>query len=286
MPTSTPIGTAKAKASGATLVIPSATAPLGSSMIALAAFETSQGAPVVDWGNKLFNLIVYQPNATAALGVSIHVKPRVNKAGRIESITATWPASIGKRVLIASYVVGANRRDVFASAAETTTTADPSSGATATLRGPGEFAVGAFASEGPSSDTAGTPGDGFSAGQRDGTVGAPPVSNVTLAETTKDLTTTDAVTASLSGATSRLWAVAVAVLRELDEHRYGITPSDLTVTRDLFAGLTVPVDWSEHAFHHNTDLDRWELYQVPAIETSGTLIAYAYDGTVTDWTEV
>ncbi len=133
------------------------------------------------------------------------------------------------------------------------------------------FAFGLLVSEGPDSDTAPTLSGSWTAGQRDGTVGAPPVSNVTILEAYQQLSTKDTVSLSGTGATSRDWASLVVVFRPikrvaLDAHGAEIEVGDTFV----YQGEEKVVD---QIFH--------ELPARFIITVAGQLVGYeCYDITV------
>lgn len=89
----------------------------------------------------------------------------------------------------------------------------PSSGATAATAQAYEIAVGVIGTEGPESDSAGSWSNDFQAGVRIGSSGQSAVSNSTVSEAYKVLSSTGAQTAAKTGVTSRRWAAVIATYK-------------------------------------------------------------------------
>lgn len=138
------------------------------------------------------------------------------------------------------------------------------------------FAIAGFLARGPSNDTAGTVE--FDLGgtdsvswtaatgtQRDGTVGAPPVSNVTLNVGWLQLTDEESVRARINAyGTARTWANGLLVVRpRLTELiRQGITPSDWTAVEQIVADAGGDTDNVLYGINQDTGL--WEAFEVAA----------------------
>lgn len=59
------------------------------------------------------------------------------------------------------------------------------------------------------------------------------------------------------------------------DHCQGITPTDLQEMRRIFDDHSpTPILRKAHAFHWDPTTDSWQIYRVPNIETSFTLIAH------------
>lgn len=137
-------------------------------------------------------------------------------------VVITWAGNIVERAAVAVELEGANRIDQAAGNNEAVGTTTPGTGATSPLSSPGNYALAFFVSEGPSSDTvtsATIDDDGTAAtagiGQRAGTTGAPPVSNVTVQEVFLELTSPLPTQADLVAGTSRLWTCAIVTMEPL-----------------------------------------------------------------------
>jgi hypothetical protein len=125
-----------------------------------------------------------------------------------------------------------------------------------------------FISEGPSSDHDGVTAqieDGgtlqtATIGQKAGTVGAPPVSNITIIETSLNLTSHNPTRGRLQGATSRNWINLMLVLEPRKSFlREGITPTDLDELDRLVALAGGNTD--NIFFGWNEDFGQWEAYE-------------------------
>lgn len=170
--------------------------------------------------------------------------------------------------MLATQLVGVNRVDEKAGNVEGGAgTADPVTSATDVLSRPGDFAIGAFISEGPGTDDAGTAeikdeGEFVSAsfGQREGTVGAPPRSNVTVQEIFLELTSVASTEARLRGATSRKWNAMLLVLRRSSAGSVGVTLSDVLDVSQLFQDHVPTLDPLDAMWDFNDDTDEWEVY--------------------------
>lgn len=138
-------------------------------------------------------------------------------------IVATWAGNINERAMLAVELEGVNRIDQAAGNNESAGTATPTSGTTSPLSSPGNYALAFFVSEGPETNdtvTSATIDDNGSAvtagiGQRAGTNGAPPVSNVTVQEVFLELTSPLPTKADLVASASRLWTCAIVTLEPL-----------------------------------------------------------------------
>lgn len=89
----------------------------------------------------------------------------------------------------------------------------PSSGATSTTAQADEFVFGCVATNGDVDDAAGIWNNGFAAGQRFGTTGQGPTSNMTASEGWRIVSDTGTYTAAKANISSRDWAAAVATYK-------------------------------------------------------------------------
>jgi hypothetical protein len=165
---------------------------------------------------------------------------------------------------------GANIRDVSAKQGQAASDAPDTTSDTSTIAD--TISIAAFCSKGPEADDAGTAGSGHTGGQRVGTSGAPPTSNITLHETFEILSSTGTIQATKTGATSRDWASVITAFHASTIHRQGITPTDYNAVIEKFESSAL--DFNDAAFRFNDELDRWEVYDVTDI---GTLIAHSAD---------
>lgn len=215
MATRTAKGTATLKASGTTLTLASVSATAGDAMIVMIGNQTQNIPTTVKWGNKDLTKSAHAINTTGGAVASVWIgRNIVNTDTR--NIVVTWSTAIGARALAAAILDSGHIRDQSATSTQTASTA-PSVGPTAALATVNDFAFGVLVSIGPSSDTAPTLAAGWTAGQRAGTVGVPPVSNITILEGYQQLTAFSAITLSGTGATARDWASVVVAYRPIGE---------------------------------------------------------------------
>jgi rubrerythrin len=118
-------------------------------------------------------------------------------------VVATWdttaPTAKVMTVIVSEEATKIDRKSGNPQAAET----DPGSGKEQNTTFANELFIGAFASEGPPTDDRGTFQNGFTAGQRVGTSGAPPTSNITLDTGYKIVSAKETTRAKKTGATER-----------------------------------------------------------------------------------
>lgn len=148
-----------------------------------------------------------------------------NVVSSIWSVVATTTANASADILVtvvnsgtsraaAALKVTGNASSPFDKAATGIGTGtSPSSGATATLAQADEICIGAVGTEGPVEDAAGTWSNSFNNGQRDGTTGGSPASNITVSEGFLIVSSTAAQTAAKTSITSRDWAAAIATYK-------------------------------------------------------------------------
>ena len=269
--TRTPKGTATSKVSGNTLTLASVQILAGSSLVVGVAYDTGQGAPTVTWGNRELSQIQVQAQSGAA--TALFLLRHVNN-DRTRTISCTWGGNITAKAMFATMITVAQIADVSQSAGQAATT-DPATGAAVTSTDPDTISIAAFGVQGPPSDTIGTVGSGHTSGQRAGTSGAPPASNITIHETFEILTATGNVRATKTGATSRSWANTIAALKNSKRwSTRSISPSEFNDLEELFEASNI--DFDNHAFRYNSSIDTWEIYDVTDI---GTLVATRTNGT-------
>lgn len=227
--TRTAKGTAKAKASGTSLTVSGVAVTADRALIVGIGYAGDVAPSSVKWGGRHLRRKAHHYASNPDLSVVVYIARRINKTGT-RDIVATWPTSIGKRVMFVTELDTELRIDQTSTKKEGTATAAPATGQTALLATAADFAIGAFVSEGPSSDAAGTAQiedddswQSATSGQRDGTAGAPPLSNITIQETFLELTSTATTRARLQNAGSRKWVNAIITLRPI------------TYTRDVFS---------------------------------------------------
>jgi len=276
MATRTARGTAAAKASGATLTIPAVTIPAGNALIVGLGYDNAQGAPVsVTHAGRILRRKLQRNDATNGFHMSMWLKGGYNKK-QTGDIVATWAAAIGKRAMYASSLNNEAFED-DASAAVQALTTSPGTGLTGALDRPNGFVFTCFVAEGPSSDhesaTAEIEDGGFWTtafiGQKAGTVGPPPISNITVIETYLEISDQDPTRARLQNATERNWVSGLVVLpARLSELRQGISISDMIDVDQIVSDAGGDPDNVYYGLNEDTGL--WEAYETT---TPGTLRA-------------
>lgn len=125
-------------------------------------------------------------------------------------LVATWDGSVTAAMGLIAIRGGSANVDQYATPTSGTGTA-PSCGPTGTLSQASEVLVAGILTEGPVEDTGGTWGDALTAtpetSNKFGTTGGVAGSNRTIRVAAHELSATTAVTASLSGMTSRNWGM-------------------------------------------------------------------------------
>jgi hypothetical protein len=257
----TPKGTQSSKALGNTLSLAGVEMPRQSALIVGVIYETGQGAPLVKWGQRELSQIVTQTQT--GIATALFILRHINNH-RTRPVTCTWAGDITAKAMFVTGLEHVNIKDVSQNNGQTTT-ADPATGAVVQSTKPKTIQIAAFGSRGPESDDAGVVGSGHASGQRVGSTGAPPNSNVTIHETYEVLSAVGNVRATKTGATPRPWANVILAIKRSNRAHVGITISDLEACQGLF--VTASLDWKNHAFRFNAETDEWEVYDVTDIGT-------------------
>jgi len=215
MATRTAKGTTSSKTSSTTLTLSNVSCNSGDALIAMVGNQTTNVPTSVAWGARELVLSRQRTNNTSGHVASVWIARNiVNTTTR--NLVVTWGTAIVAKCMAASTLDAGHVRDQYASGVQTASTA-PSSTATPVQTEINDFAIGILASEGPNSDVAPTLSNSFTAGQRVGTVGAPPVSNITILEGFKQLTDATAQTLTGTGATARDWANVLITYRPIKQ---------------------------------------------------------------------
>lgn len=202
-------GTATDKSTGLTLSLASVLIAQNARIVVGLAYDVGAGAPVVTWGaDELTDDNTVSGNGITAKTVSFYH----TGAADTRTVTATWtttaPTAKAMYVSELTEVNEVERRRGNSQAATT----NPTSGIRT-----GDFYdevyVGTMGSEGPPSDTSGTVQGGYTSGQRAGTAGAPPASNVTVHEIYQIPDEPGATEAEKTGTTSRDWSTNLVIYR-------------------------------------------------------------------------
>jgi hypothetical protein len=195
-------GTNSSKASVTSLSVNNVTINEGTHVIVGLAYEDSQGNPTsVKFGNYNLSLVPDSRINNSSAGLTVATYGRLIQTTMERDIVATWSAAIDAKVMIVLQVEEVSQKDRASTNTQTNATA-PTSGVTAQTTVADTLAVGFLASKGPVEDTIGTPSDGASSGQRDGTTGGDATSNITLHELYHILSSQSQVRARKTGVES------------------------------------------------------------------------------------
>lgn len=226
MTTITAKGTSKDKASGNTLRVNNVSMNEDAALVVCVAYDNAEGPPTsVTWGNRPLKRRVNRDPGTPDIGMSVWTAASINRT-KTEDVVCTWSGNILERVMVVTSLEGVNKINEKKGADETVDTADPATGLTDHMDSVSDLALAYFAMEGPAAnDTVGTleirDAASFATattGQRDGTAGAPPISNVGIQEFYLDLTSCIATNARITGATSRKWCCAIVTMTPMMQY--------------------------------------------------------------------
>lgn len=222
----TPKGTQADKTGALTMTIAAVTVAERGSLLVEVGYLQGNGAPVVTWGERtLIRRTVQQANG---IGVAQYSMYR-SQGADTRDIVATWKNTApNAKAMVAFEVMGIRRKD-FESTNSQANTVNCSTGALQTPSQAETFASGAHASLGPVEDTAGIPSLGFTAGQRAGTTGGTPESNVTIQSNFRILDTAVDIRSRMAGATSRAFSSTLCVYKAT----YTVTVDSRVVVDDV-----------------------------------------------------
>jgi len=271
-------GTAPDKSAGLTVTVSSFQLQPGDLLLAGISYDVGSGSPVIKWGQRIVKPVV----TVSGNNVVTRIASMIYNAGtaRTRSLVATWTttAPTAKAMIATAFTpdVAFGIKDVTAFQSQAAT-GSPNSGTAVLINYVDEVLWGIFGSEGPSSDAIGTVQNGWTSGQRVGTAGAPPVSNITCHEIYKIVTAAESAQASKTGATVRNFSTAMATFRISQVYGPGGGyPSDYSRVVEIFenAGL----DTTDMCITPNLELDRLEAWDM----SGPTLVAY-YSLVVGGW---
>lgn len=219
--TRTAKGTAQSKAANTTLTISNVSLTAGQLLLVGIAYETDAALNSVQWGSRNMKLVADSAATQGDTRVRLY-RARVRDTAT-RDVVATWAANMSARAMFATAIDEASIKDVGSTAVFAAGTTAPNTGTAVTTTAADTIAIAAFASGGPSGDTAGTAAEGHTLGQRVGTTGGGAATNVTIQETFEILSATGDCRASMTGATGRIWACSIVALSAVDT--YTITGS-------------------------------------------------------------
>lgn len=268
--TRTGSGTATDKTGSLTLTLAGVSAQPGDLLVVGLAYDVGQGAPQTKWGQRICKPVVTVSGNNVVTRIVSMIYD--GATARTRSIVATWDttAPTAKALVASTFSPGGvpfGIKDVTASQSQAGTAA-PNSGTAVLINYADEVLYGVFGSEGPGSDTVGTVQNSWTSGQRAGTVGAPPVSNITAHEAYKIVTATESAQASKTGATARNFSTVMATFRPVDLSGKGVSQTDIDDNLEWFESQGLDTD--QMMFVFNSELDRVEVHDV----TTSTLKRY------------
>lgn len=235
-------GTASSKTSGNTLTIPNVSLNSGSSLIVCAGYDDVNGHPTsVTWGQRSLKSRMSRDPVTYDIAMSIWSVGSVRDTAT-RDITITWSGNIVERAAVATAIEGANKIDSQAGKNETVATTNPTSGATTSMTETDNFVLAFFVGEAPDTNDISTlPEINLSGawtaatfGQRIGTNGVPPTSNVTVQEVYHQLTDACAGTeVRMTNDTARLWVNAVIAMETLSIYQIYYASGKCSTCNDI-----------------------------------------------------
>lgn len=220
-------GTASAKALGNTLTIAGVSLNSGSSLVVAAGYDDIQGHPTsIKWGQRDLKLRRSRNPATYDIDGSVWTVGSVRDTAT-RDVVITWAGNLNERAAVAVAVEGANKIDQAAGNNEAVDTTTPTTGPCAPMTETSNFVLGFMISEGPATnDIASLPEIDVSGtfvaatlGQRAGTNGAPPTSNVTVQEIYHQLVDACAATEiRMTNSVARKWVNFVIAMETLSSY--------------------------------------------------------------------
>lgn len=196
-------GTATGKASTTSITLEDITTELNECLLAVISFKGTNLPTEVAYGLRDMSRVAHRIDSTNEFGIAVYGIRNIGKADT-RDIVATWASAIDAKILSAITLDVGHTEDQKVNSLDAASTA-PSVGPTDALSNNDEFALGILHCEGATNDTEPTLSAGWTKLFRDGTVGVPPASNQTILVAYQNVTTTDALTLSGTGATERNW---------------------------------------------------------------------------------
>lgn len=257
------------KSSSLTLTVPGVLIVPEARIVVGLGYDSGSGAPVITWGGNTL-----EDDITEAFGGVVSKISSFYKAGGVNQtldVTATWTttAPTAKTMWVEQFT-GANALEAGTASGAGGTGTSPASGAK-TTKFYDEIHIGNIVTEGPSSDTIGTVSNGWTNGQRVGTTGAPPASNVTSHGIFLLSELPGSAEAAKTGITSRDWSATMITYR-LGGHPEGVDIGSMQETWDDLRNLVAIVEGYGNTVHiedstdPTVDISDWtnlELHKKP-----------------------
>jgi len=268
------------KSSALTLTINSISLDEDTMLVVGIGYDFGLGVPEIKWGDHILEL----EKANSGNGVASRILSFYRRRGgtATNNLVATWTTTAPEsKAMFATQVLGASTVDQESQNTQVATTS-PNAGTSVTSLFDDEIFIGCMVSEGPSNDVPGTPSNGYTSGQRVGTTGVPPVSNVTVEEIYKIVTATESTQAEITGTESRDWTCVLGTFSADQFHRLAVSPSDVTNMINRFPDAVPELEPRNLAWKFNRKENRLEVYDIDF--STGTLFAYLEPEE--DWTVV
>lgn len=219
---------ATAKASGTTLVIKDVTAAEGDFLCIRTGGKSISPPSSVLWGNREMNKVLQRIHATAEFTANYWSIRRVLHGGT-RDVTITWPSAITTKIASAFTLSGPHVIDEVDRSLATASTA-PSVGPTETHLRRDNFCDGMLLAEGPTNDAVLTGvASEWTLGPRVGTVGVPPISNLTMNTWHQQCADCAGVTLSGTATTARDWIGLIASFKVAQQYCIDISGSVIEV---------------------------------------------------------
>lgn len=218
MATLTDKGGITSQAASTSLTLQSISTLSDECLIVLVAFRGTVAPVAVTYGDRNLSRVYYIPDTTNNLTVCVYSARQMWREGT-EDIVATWLNSVTVK-LMAAYTVDSMHILDQGAAAYQSDTATPSSGFTTEHLRRDSMALALHCAAGPISDTAPTPGSGWTLGSRLGTSLATATDNVTANIFIRSLTTADPIEIDATYSTARNWIAVCGVLRPIENQAF------------------------------------------------------------------
>ena len=220
----------------------------GSSVITAGAFIVGNAYKIVTVGTTDFTLIGAASNT---IGV-------IFTATGVGSGTGTARTQMLRTFCMVYSVTNGGRKDLVKRNVQDTATTTPNTLLSDALGTANELMLAYHLSNGPTTDTAGTPESGLTALQRVGSNTG--TDDITIQVTTKETTTTAGIRSYMTGATSRQWLSALIAVRPDTFNNQGLVPGEFYQVEAKFRSLNK--DFNNAVFHYNQIGDYWEVFDV------------------------
>jgi len=229
-------GTASDKTGALTLTIATLQVAQYSTLEVCIAFDQGNGKPnSMKWGTR--ELVFKDVQQANGVGLAVYTMFR-NNATATNDLVATWNTTAPTaKVMFATQVSGVRKRDLLITNSNANSTT-PTTGALQLTGFADEYLAGCMASEGPSTDTIGTPSLSYLLGQRVGTTGGADDSNITLQEIYKITSAAESTRARMTGVEARDWSNILITFAPI----YNVSVDNRVEVQDVEAATQLDAD--------------------------------------------